>query len=98
MPQLALVGLSTVGGGPGAVGTGLITGPGAVSTLGDGFTVSTLFDAVAAHGPGAHAFGVIQTGSKHTFGNNGLPVVRVGDTTSCGCTVLLGDYDAFCET
>ena len=95
MPQIALVGISTVGGGAGATGSGVITGPGGLAQFADGDIVSVLGDAVSPHGLGAHEAATIITGSPDTF-VNGKSLVRVGDQASCGCTVQAGDYDAFC--
>lgn len=95
MSQVALIGISQVGGGPGATGTGTITGPGGVTTYGDGDIVSIVGDTITTHGPGAHIAAHITTGSPDTF-VNGTSLVRVGDLASCGCAVLAGDFDAFC--
>lgn len=95
MPQIALVGVSLVGGGAGSTGDGVITGPGGLAQFADGQIVSVVGDAVAYHGPGAHTAATIITGSPDTF-VVGKPLVRVGDAASCGCTVLEGDFDAFC--
>ena len=95
MRKIALVGVSTVGGGPGATGAGIILGPGGKAQYGDSIIVSVVGDAVAPHGPGAHTNAHIIEGSPNTF-VNGIPLVRVGDAASCGCAVLDGDWDAFC--
>ena len=93
--QIALVGLSLVGGGPGATGAGVIVGPGAITQYGDGLIVSILGDLVSYHGPPPHDIAMIVTGSPDTF-CDGKPLVRATDMASCGCTVLEGDYNAFC--
>jgi uncharacterized Zn-binding protein involved in type VI secretion len=95
MSQIALVGKSVCGGGPGATGVGLILGPGDLTQFADGDIVSKVGDAIATHGPAPHDAGVIISGSFDTF-LDGIPLVRVGDQTSCGCTVLEGDFDAYC--
>jgi uncharacterized Zn-binding protein involved in type VI secretion len=92
---IAIVGESQCGGGPGATGTGVILGPGGLGQYGDGLTVSVVGDLIAPHGPSPHDAGVIIQGSPDTF-INGIPLVHIGDATSCGCTVLLGDEDTFC--
>lgn len=92
---IALVNLSVVGGGPGATGNGVILGLGGITQFGDDLVVAVVGDAIAAHGPGAHAAATLTTGSPDTF-VNGKPLCRIGDEASCGCTVLLGDEDTFC--
>jgi uncharacterized Zn-binding protein involved in type VI secretion len=97
MPEIAKVGISTVFGGPGAVTPGVIIGSGGgAGQLADGDIVSVVGDAIASHGPGAHAAATMVTGSPDTS-VNGFPLVRVGDQASCLCTVIAGgDIDAFC--
>ena len=82
MPKVALVGVSTVGGGP-------ITGPGAPSVKANGSIVSVLGDAVASHGSGPHAAATIITASG-TVSAEGKAVARVGDLASCGHTITGG--------
>ncbi len=96
MTQAALVGLSTVGGGPGATGVGIITGPGGLGQYADGLIVSVVGDTIATHGPAPHIGAVVTTGSPDTFINH-IPIARVGDQASCGCTILAGDNDAFIQ-
>lgn len=88
--KVALVGLSTVGGG-------LILGPGGITTDGDGFIVSIIGDAIAPHAPftGLHLAAVMVEGSPDTF-VNGRPLCRIGDLASCGHVVDDGDFDLFC--
>ena len=95
MPKpAALVVISTVFGGPGAVIPGVITGPGGIGQYADGAPVSVVGDAIASHGPGAHIAATMVTGSPDTF-INGIPLVRVGDQATCLCTVQQGDEDTF---
>lgn len=82
MPEVARVGVDTVGGG-------LITGPGEPSTKTNGATVSVLGDAIAPHGPPPHDSATIITASG-TVNAGGLGVVRKGDLASCGHTVDSG--------
>ena len=91
---VALVGFSVCGGGPGSVGTGVILGPGGIGSYGDSFIISIVGDLIAPHGPSPHDAGHIIAGSPDTF-VNGIPMVHLNDPTSCGCTVLTGQPDAF---
>lgn len=50
-------------------------------------------DAVAGHGPGAHAGPVMAAGSPNVFSNN-IPTSRAGDAASCGHTAS-GSDDVF---
>lgn len=95
MSQIALVGISTVFGGPGATTPGVILGPGGIMQFADGDIVSVVGDAIAAHGPDVHTAAVMVTGSPDTF-VNGKPLCRIGDLASCGCSVTNGDLDAYC--
>jgi uncharacterized Zn-binding protein involved in type VI secretion len=95
MPQIALVGLSTVFGGPGAEEPGVILGSGGLDQFADGDIVSVVGDSIAAHGLGLHAAATMIEGSPDTF-VNGIPLCRVGDAASCGCVVQDGDFDVYC--
>lgn len=86
---IAAVAFSQVGGGPGAVGVGIIAGPGGIGQFVDIFLVSVVGDTISPHGPAPHNAAVITTGDPDCL-VNGLPLARVGDEASCGCTVLTG--------
>ena len=95
MSQVALVGLSTVFGGPGATSPGVILGLGGATQYADGEVVAVVGDSIATHGPAPHIGATMVSGSPDTF-VNGLPLCRVGDPASCGCVVQQGDFDAYC--
>lgn len=86
---MALVGRSTVNGG-------LVTGPGAVSTFGEGVPVALVGDAVAPHDPfiGEHLAATLVQGSVSVI-VEGRPVVYVGCLASCGHAVESGAVSIF---
>jgi uncharacterized Zn-binding protein involved in type VI secretion len=97
MPQpIALVGVSTVSGGPGYEFPGVITGLEGFDQYGDSDIVAVVGANIEPHGPGLHAAATMVQGSPDTF-VNGLALCRVGDLASCGCTVDNGSPDTFCE-
>ena len=92
---LAIVNVSTVFYGAGAVFPGIILGPGAgIGTYGDGEIVSTIGDAIEPHGPSPHDAATMIEGSVDTF-VNGVPICALGDFASCGCYVINGSIDTF---
>lgn len=93
--SVALVGVSTVFGGPGAVTPGVILGLGGIGQFADSDVVAVVGDAIASHGPGLHIAATMVSGSPDTL-VNGKPLCRQGDLASCGCSVIAGDFDAFC--
>lgn len=93
---VAIVNVSTVFGGPGAVSPGLIVGQEGFDTDVDTQTISCVGDQIVSHGPGAHIAATMVQGSLDTFAN-GLPVCRLGDLASCGCVVIGPcSKDTFC--
>jgi uncharacterized Zn-binding protein involved in type VI secretion len=93
---VALRGLSTVFGGPGATSPGLITGSLGQTTDGDTDVVAVVGDSIATHGPAPHIGATMIQGSVSCF-VNGLPLCRLGDAASCGCVVIGPcSTDTFC--
>lgn len=82
MPGLALVGLSTAGGGK------LYASPNTNVTV-NGYPVAVIGTKVASHGTAAHAASVCTQGSS-TVTIGGVGVVRIGDLTSCAHPVVDG--------
>lgn len=95
MPQVALVGVSTVSGGPGYEFPGIITGIEGFDQFCDKDVVAVVGAQIEPHGPGLHEAATMVEGSPDTR-VNGLPLCRVGDLASCGCTVDNGSLDTFC--
>lgn len=81
MPYVALVGVSSAGGGQ-------VLGPGTVTTHIEGMPVACVGDAIAPHGIGAHANAVITQGSTTVTIDGRIPSY-VGALCSCG-HVLVG--------
>ena len=75
------------GGGTLVGGKAPIIGPGAPTVIAEGLPVSTMFDDVTPHGEPPHAKAIITGGSSTVFAM-GRPVVRMGDTASCGDVVV----------
>lgn len=96
MPNVAIVGVSTVFFGPGAVFPGIITGQLGIDQYCDTDLVSCVGDSIEPHGPPPHVDAVMVQGSPDTF-VNGLPLCRLNDLASCGCHVIIGSLDTFCN-
>ena len=65
---------------------GLITGPGCSSVRVNGKTISVKGDSVTPHNPKdtPHKASPVMAGSSSTVFAGGRPVVRAGDSASCG--------------
>ena len=77
MPAITRVGSNQAG--------GVITGPGSSTVKAEGARVSLKGDNIAAHGDPPHTAPVM-VGSSSTVYATGKPVVRSGDSASCGHT------------
>lgn len=66
---------------------------GSPNVFANGKPVARVGDAVAGHGPGAHARPVMAEGSPNVF-TNGIPTCRAGDAATCGDTAS-GSSDVF---
>ena len=77
MPAITRVGVNQAG--------GVITGPGSSTVKAEGARVSLINDSVAAHGKPTHTAPVM-VGASSTVFATGKPVVRAGDSASCGHT------------
>ena len=77
MPAITRVGVNQAG--------GIITGPGSSTVKAEGARVSLINDGVAAHGKPPHTAPVM-VGASSTVFATGKPVVRAGDSASCGHT------------
>ena len=62
---------------------GTIIGPGASTVITEGQPTSVINDNVSTHGEAPHVSPTMTTGSGTVFAE-GKPVVRKGDTASCG--------------
>lgn len=64
----------------------IISGPGVSSVKVNGSTISVLGDNVTPHNPDdtPHKNGPVMVSASSTVFANGIPVVRAGDSASCG--------------
>lgn len=85
MSGISRVGVDTAG--------GTINGGGQSTVYCNGSLVAVIGDAVAGHGPFAHAGPTMVEGSSTVFAE-GIGICRAGDAASCGDTAT-GSSDSF---